>query len=85
MIKVHDEPGGRLTQAQKEKLLGWIAAGITDYRAIRALLVKHGLPIIQRQNLDYYRKRYGRQTRCPTCGHSFAATTGKPTAKEQLK
>jgi hypothetical protein len=68
---VHDEPGPRLTRAQRDTLLGWIAAGISDYTAIRQLLIKHGFPVIQRQNLDYYRKRYGKRPRCSACGREF--------------
>jgi hypothetical protein len=71
MSKVHDEPGPRLTTAQREKLLGWIAAGITDYTAIKQLLIKHGFPIIARQNLDYYRRKYGKTPRCAACGRAF--------------
>lgn len=71
MEQVHDRRGARLTQAQREVLLGWVAAGITDYRAIKKLLIKHGFPIIQRQNLDYYRRRYGRSPRCAACGREF--------------
>ncbi len=72
MEKVHDVSGPRLTQKQKETLIGWIAAGITDYPAIRQLLKKHRFPIIQRQNLVYYRKRYGsKEPRCPACGRRF--------------
>jgi hypothetical protein len=78
--KVHDVPGPRLTRKQRETLIGWIAAGITDYTAIKQLLQKHRFPLIQRQNLDYYRRRYGsKEPRCPTCGRAFepvAATTG---------
>jgi hypothetical protein len=65
-------PGPRLTRAQREKLLGWIASGVSDYPAIRQLLIKHRFPLIQRQALNYYRKRYGwRQPICPTCGRAF--------------
>lgn len=78
MEKICDKPGARLTQAQREVLLGWIAAGITDYRAIKQLLKKHNFPIIQRQNLDYYRKQYGRPPRCQSCGRVFAPVEPNP-------
>jgi hypothetical protein len=71
MNKVHDEPGPRLTLAQREVLLGWIAAGITDYREIKQLLIKHGFPVIQRSNVHYYRKTYGKTPRCSACGRAF--------------
>jgi hypothetical protein len=78
MSQVHDTPGPRLTRAQRQTLLGWIASGITDYPAIKKLLRQHGFPLIQRQNLDYYRKRYGsKEPSCPRCGRPFtAAETG---------
>jgi len=69
--KRHDTTGPRLTQAQREVLLGWLAAGIRDYAAIRQLLKKHGFPLIGRSNLDYYRRRYSKSLRCSACGRAF--------------
>jgi len=72
LAEVHDQPGPRLTRAQRVRLIGWIAAGVSDYTAIKQLLTKHGFPIIARQNLDYYRRKYGRQQpSCPTCKRPF--------------
>jgi hypothetical protein len=71
MSKVHDTPVPRLTRAQRERLVGWLASGISDYTTIKQLLIKHGFPVFRRQNLDYYRQKYGRRPRCSACGREF--------------
>jgi hypothetical protein len=80
---VHDQPGPRLTRAQRAQLLKWIASGITDYPAIKQLLIKHRFPVIQRQALDYYYRRYGRQQpSCPMCKRPFEPSPDSPAAQQ---
>ncbi len=70
MSKVH--PAWLLTQAQRDQVVGWLTAGISDYPAIKQLLIKHGIPVFSRQNLDYLRRKYGKNNpRCAACGRAF--------------
>ncbi len=71
MNKVKSVLGPKLTQAQRTIVLGWMADGVDDYTGIKARLIAHGFPVIKRQAIHNYRKRFGDKPRCTTCGRGF--------------
>jgi hypothetical protein len=70
------QTGPKLTEHQRDVLVGWLKSGITDYTAIRQLLIEHGFPVVRRQAVHWYIKRYGLKSTsplCHACGQSLPA------------
>jgi hypothetical protein len=69
--------GPKLTRQQREPLKRWVAEG-HDYTYIKQRLVELGWPLVCRQAVHFYKKRYGQQPTCPTCGQVVTPSAETP-------
>jgi hypothetical protein len=70
--------GRKLTNEQREQVKRWVIEG-HDYVYVKQRLIKLGWPLINRQAVHFYKKRYGSQQKCPTCGQVIP----RPLSKHQ--
>jgi DNA repair exonuclease SbcCD ATPase subunit len=60
--------GPKLNKEQREQIKRWVAEGHDDYLYIKQRLIELGWPMIRRQAVHFYKKRYSSQQKCPKCG-----------------
>jgi hypothetical protein len=69
--------GRKLTKEQRDQVRQWVIEG-HDYVYVKQRLIELGWPMVCRQNINFYKKRYGSQQKCPTCGQIVPQPPSKP-------
>jgi hypothetical protein len=75
----------KLTAEQREQLLEWLASGYSP-DALRALMIRAGIPSLDSSTLSYYRTTYGtRIDELRKIRYSEALSTGLATREERVE